>query len=82
MTYIYLWSSEDANSAKAYHYLEGLDLFGGEGEKGLKIGDLNFVSGGFPSSDYLGVISNNPISASLLQARLLELGHDTIVIID
>ena len=63
MTYVDLWSSEDANSAKAYHYLEGLDLFGGEGEKGLKIGDLSFVSGGFPSSDYLGVISSNPISA-------------------
>ena len=82
MTYIDLWSSEDANSAKAYHYLEGLDLFGAGGEKGLKIGDLNFVSGSFPSSDYLGVISHNPISASLLQARLIELGHDTIVKIE
>ena len=39
MTYIDLWSSADANSAKAYHYLEGLDLFGAEGEKGLKVGE-------------------------------------------
>jgi len=29
--------------------------------------------------DYLGVLSEDPIAASLLQARLIELGHSTSV---
>ena len=79
MFYLEDWAHSDANSAKAYHYLYGLDLFAGEDEKGLRAGDLTFLENPHPASDYLGVISKDPISASLLQARLIELGQDTVV---
>ena len=44
--------------------------------EGLRVGDLTFVDGPCPGNDYLGVTSFDPITASLLQARLLELGED------
>ena len=79
MFYVDDWARSDANRAKAYHYLSGLDLFGDEYAKGLRAGDLSFLENPNPASDYLGVISKNPISASLLQARLIGLGQDTVV---
>jgi len=79
MFYVDDWARSDANSAKAFHYLSGLDLFGDEYATGLRAGDLTFLENPNPASDYLGVISNDPISASLLQARLIELGQDTVV---
>ena len=69
----------DSPKAKAYHYLETLDLFGSNGIGELRRGDLQFVDGAFPGSDYLAVVSNDALSASLLQARLLELGEKTYV---
>ena len=79
MFYVDDWARSDANSAKAYHYLSGLDLFGDEYATGLRAGDLTFLENPNPASDYLGVISKDPISASLLQARLIEIGQDTVV---
>ena len=44
------------------------------------MGDLDFVASGGPGySDNCGVFSKDPITAILLQARLLELGHNTSV---
>ena len=40
-------------------------------------GDLDFRMGEVSCGDYLGVLSEDPITASLLQARLIELGHKT-----
>ena len=79
MEYVDDWGRIDSPKAKAYHYLETLDLFGSNGIGGLRRGDLQFVDGAFPGSDYLAVVSNDALSASLLQARLLELGEKTYV---
>jgi len=79
MDYVDEWGRIDSPKAKAYHYLETLDLFGSNGIGGLRRGDLQFVDGAFPGSDYLAVVSNDALSASLLQARLLELGEKTYV---
>ncbi len=44
------------------------------------MGDLDFVAPGDSGYSYnCGVFSKDPITASLLQARLLELGHNTSV---
>ena len=80
--YIDEWGRKDANKAKAYDYLYGLDLFGSNDENGLRLGDLNFIDGCHPGNDYLAVTSHDPLSASLLQARLQELGHNISVEIE
>ena len=77
--YLDEWGRKDANKAKAYDYLYGLDLFGGDDENGLRLGDLNFIDGCYPGNEYLAVTSHDPLSASLLQARLQELGHNISV---
>ena len=60
--------------------MSNVNLFGKDNEKGLKIGDLDFVAPGGPGySDNFGVFSEDTITASLLQARLIELGHNTSV---
>ena len=74
--YIDEWGRKDANKAKAYDHLYGLDLFGSDDENGLRLGDLNFIDGCHPGNDYLAITSHDPLSASLLQARLQELGHN------
>ena len=76
MDYIDEWGRKDANKAKAYWYLNDLDLFASEEAEGLRMGDIRFIDGCHPGNDYLAVTSHDPLSASLLQARLLELGHD------
>jgi len=75
MDYVDEWGRRDANTATAYHYLYGLDLFSDDNENGLMAGDLDFIDGPHPSNDYLGVTSYDPVSASLLQGRLLELNE-------
>ena len=77
--YIDEWGRSDAPKAKAFRYLECLNLFNDEDKEGLRVGDLTFVDGPCPGNDYLGVTSFDPITASLLQARLLELGEDVSV---
>ena len=77
--YIDEWGRSDAPKAKAFRYLECLNLFNDEDREGLRVGDLTFVDGPCPGNDYLGVTSFDPITASLLQARLLELGEDVCV---
>ena len=77
--YIDEWGRKDANKAKAYDYLYGLDLFGSNDENGLRLGDLNFIDGCHPGNEYLAVTSHDPLSASLLQARLQELGQNISV---
>ena len=72
------WAVLDSPFRRASEYLSKIDLFGKDNEKGLKIGDLDFLAPGVPRySDDCGVFSEVPITASLLQARLIELGHNT-----
>ena len=74
------WEKNDSPFALAYDYLSGIDLFGNDNEEGLKIGDLEFMCSDDINFSYnIGVTSEDPISASLLQARLIELGHNTSV---
>ncbi len=79
MCYVDYWGRVESPKAHAYHYLERLNLFGAEQQGGLRRGDLQFMDGPYPGSDYLGVVSNDSLTASLLQARLLELGEKTSV---
>ena len=68
------WARTDSPNAKAYHKLECLDLFHSDAN-GRYLGGLSFIDGCHPGNDYLGVRANDAITASLLQARLLELGE-------
>ena len=69
----------DSPNLQAYNYLFDLDLTGEEKGPGPLQGDLDFRMGEVSCGDYLGVLSEDPITASLLQARLIELGHNTSV---
>ena len=69
------WARRDSNNARVYNFLYDLDLFGSKDANGLRRGDLQFIDGYHPGNSYLGVNSNDPVTASLLQARLQELGH-------
>ena len=71
--YVDAWGRRDACNAQAYHRLEHLDLFDYGSRGGKLIGGLNFIDGCHPGNDYLGVTADDALSASLLQARLLEL---------
>jgi hypothetical protein len=77
--YFDAWARKDSNNARAFHFLYDLDLFGSDDANGLRRGDLQFIDGYHPGNEYLGVTSHDPISASLLQARLLELGYNLSV---
>ena len=74
-----LWARRDSNNARVYNFLYDLDLFGSKDADGLRRGDLQFIDGYHPGNSYLGVNSNDPVTASLLQARLQELGHNISV---
>jgi hypothetical protein len=79
MFYVDLWGQSESPHAKAYYYLHELDLTGENKGPGPLLGDLDFRMGEVTCADYLGVLSEDPITASLLQARLIELGHNTSV---
>lgn len=75
------WIVDKSPLAAAHYYLDELDLFGGDSVNGLKAGDLEFV---FDDRVLVGchdvrVNSEDPITASILQARLLELGQNVSV---
>ena len=73
------WARKDSCNARAYHRLEPLDLFDYGDCNGRLIGGLDFIDGYHPGNDYLGVRANDALSASLLQARLLELDENVRV---
>ena len=77
--YLDSWARKNSSNAKAYHLLEPLDLLEYDDQKGRFIGGLQFIDGYHPGNDYLGVRSSDGLSASLLQARLLELNQNIAV---
>ena len=79
MFYVDQWGQWESPNAQAYYYLCDLDLTGEGQGPGPLLGDLQFRMGEVSCGDYLGVLSEDPITASLLQARLIELGHSTSV---
>jgi len=73
--YLHSWCRHQSAGAQAHSFLNQLDLFSPKNTSGLRKGDLKFIDSYHPGNDYLGVRSNDPLSASLLQARLLELNQ-------
>lgn len=67
------WCLRDSSNARAYHYLEDLDL-GTDLQNAKAVGALDFVCGAAPGVDYLGVEARDDVTLSLLQYRLNELG--------
>ena len=74
------WELNGSLFALAHYYLSSIDLFGSDDARGLKMGDLEFISPHDITYGYnIGVTSEDPITVSLLQVRLIELGHNTSV---
>ena len=67
------WIMQDSPYARAYHYLEGIDL-GPELSGAGVAGGLDFYCDGAPGNSYLAVDAVDDVSLSLLQQRLNELG--------
>jgi len=67
------WGRKNSSNARAYRYLESLDL-GSDFNGPNPVGGLGFIDGAFPGNDYLSVEALDPVSVSLLQLRLNELG--------
>jgi hypothetical protein len=67
------WIRDDSSTAQAYRCLESLDL-GADFNGPNPIGGLDFIDGPCPGNDYLGVEALDPVSVSLLQQRLNDLG--------
>ena len=64
---------KDSPCARAYHYLEGIDL-GPELTGAGVAGRLDFYCGGAPGNSFLAVDAVDDVSLSLLQQRLNVLG--------
>lgn len=66
------WSWMDSPRAKAYRLLENIDLgpdFFGDNA----VGEIQFINGPCPGSDYRAVLAPSHVDLSLLQKRLNEL---------
>ena len=69
-----MWDNFNGPQAKAYHLLTGLDL-GSDDSELRQAGEVIFEgSGGAPGNTYTWVELKDDLTASLLQARLIELG--------
>lgn len=74
------WELTDSPFAKAHLSLRDLDLFNNSASNGELLGDLEFIDEHQMHMGYtLGVASEDPLTASILQARLLELGKNISV---
>ena len=74
------WELNDSSFAKAYKYLRHLDLTNINSGVGEKLGNLDFMHEHEMANGYtVGVKSENPLTASLLQARLIEMGRNVAV---
>ena len=74
------WELTASPFARAHLYLRDLDLFNDSANNGKLLGDLEFIDEHQMHMGYtLGVASEDPLTASLLQARLLELGKNISV---
>ena len=66
------WFARDSPTARAYNYLETIDL-GPKLSAAREVGGLNFYIGGAPGMGYQAVDAIDEVSLSLLQHRLNEL---------
>ena len=71
------WEVTDSPFAEAHFLLRDLDLFAENASKGELLGDLEFIhEHQMHHGHTVGVKSEDALTASLLQARLLELGQN------
>ena len=74
------WELNDSSFAKAYKYLRHLDLSNINSAVGDQLGNLDFIHEHEMHYGYtVGVRSEDPLTASLLQARLIEMGRNVAV---
>ena len=74
------WELNDSSFAKAYKYLRHLDLSNINSPVGEQLGNLDFIHEHEMHYGYtVGVRAEDPLTASLLQARLIELGQHVAV---
>ena len=66
------WAYNDSANAKAYRLLESLDL-GPELTGEDAVGEIRFIDGASPASDYLGAHAPTQLDIALLQKRLNDL---------
>ena len=72
------WILKKSPFARAYHYLEGIDL--GPQLNGADVaGGLDFYCGGGPGNSFFAVDAVDDVSLSLLQQRLNEIRSGIIV---
>ena len=68
-----IWGRKLGPTAKAYHILSKLDLGPEFSRSSEQAGRIELIDGGHPGDDSLWVEVQDPLSISLLQARLIEL---------
>jgi len=66
------WAYNDSSNARAYRLLEDLDL-GPQLTGAGAVGEINFIDGACPGSDYLGAHAPTQLDIALLQKRLNDL---------
>ena len=67
-----LWAPQDSPNARAYRLLESLDL-GPELTGADAVGEIRFIDGDRPGSDYLAAHAPTQLDIALLQKRLTDL---------
>ena len=70
------WAHTDSPQALAFHYLSVLSLGNSRSSEGEALGELSFVEGPMPGSNWTWVEADNDLILPALQHRLLELGED------
>lgn len=76
------WYLKYNPQVEAYRFLEALDLGPIDAEGEDLAGNLLFIEGDRPGSNYIAVEAPDELTLHLLQARLLELGQDICVEIE
>ena len=67
-----MWARNDSPNARAYRLLESLDL-GSDLTGAQAVGEIRFIDGDRPGSDYLGAHAPTQLDLALLQKRLNDL---------
>ena len=75
------WARKDSPNARAYRLLENLDL-GPQLIGADAVGEIRFIDGDRPGSDYLGAHAPSQLDIALLQKRLNDLGTGIRIVID
>ena len=74
------WAYNDSPNAKAYRLLESLDL-GPQLTGANAVGEIQFIDGASPASDYLGAHAPTQLDIALLQKRLNDLDTGILITI-